>query len=958
MHLPFHQFEGYLRVGYDPISLPSPPAFQERVTVEAEDSDTSKEQIGLESDSTSHTKTRSWTPKKSDLTALGSLVHQPCAHDTLPGPYLMHPNTQIFTSTLHRQVLCSVANNFAGLSVLPVKDVICFLQKETKEKLYHIIRFARGYTSRAIIQFLFHAAVEMGDAKFVDQLIREHSVDIRVNQKSIIGEWKSHSPIERATILQHAEVVKTLLYHGADVKSADGFHGLSALYHCVIWGSAGEQLKTRPKHREIFRCLLEAGADLPQNTIKQLLIQDSELAELFISAHAHRNAAKWSKWGTFRDAIKLIDHQRLTNIVEIMLESGADLNYSVQDANGTPTSTCTVIDAAAQRGNLPLVNLLFRSGALLTDDTLPCAVESQNEDLILLLLQRGADVNKMGSLYTTPLAAAIKHRSVRIFKLLEDRGALIEMHLRAALLAASEVGDTQFLERLPQLRGKISRTNLGYALGMAIRGGRDELATWLINAGADANVNPNHFNRGEARENGPPLFEALKRQKKALVFLLLDADASPCYQMKLGAIELATAWGSRSVLKALIFAGADVNDWAPSSLSIKGPALTIAVKRRDFELIELLLASGANINHPGATENGGTALEAAVDLESMDMVDYLLNRGADPNDPWALRKAFSKNNVELFNSLFDIYRSKYPVDRGMFGVHILVQGIEKQKSSVVRQMLTRGVNANMMMDYQGRVTPFGRAIDLQPSGSICEWLELFLQNGCNPNDIVSERYFYERGAGASKPEEPKFSNFPYSKPRVTAFLAAISMQNVPMVELFLRYEADVNFPTHGRVKRTPLQRATEVGNLDMVDLLLNHGANVHAPAAKRAGGTALQLAAIKGFVVIACKLLDHGADVNAPGSSTDGRTALEGAAEHGRLDMVQLLLNAGAGSRPGVEEQITNAVRLAKDNGFQYICDLIEDHLKPGREDIDLELLADVDNEDPFGLNLESPFTL
>ena len=42
-------------------------------------------------------------------------------------------------------------------------------------------------------------------------------------------------------------------------------------------------------------------------------------------------------------------------------------------------------------------------------------------------------------------------------------------------------------------------------------------------------------------------------------------------------------------------------------------------------------------------------------------------------------------------------------------------------------------------------------------------------------------------------------------------------------------------------------------------------------------------------------LLKAGADVNASPAVTSGRTALE-EAEHGRLDLVQLLLNAGAGS--------------------------------------------------------------
>ena len=45
---------------------------------------------------------------------------------------------------------------------------------------------------------------------------------------------------------------------------------------------------------------------------------------------------------------------------------------------------------------------------------------------------------------------------------------------------------------------------------------------------------------------------------------------------------------------------------------------------------------------------------------------------------------------------------------------------------------------------------------------------------------------------------------------------------------------------------------------------------------------------------IACLLLNKGAEVDALTAKVDGKTALEEASEHGRIDIVQLLLNAGA----------------------------------------------------------------
>lgn len=579
------------------------------------------------------------------------------------------------------------------------------------------------------------------------------------------------------------------------------------------------------------------------------------------------------------------------------------------------------MNIAAQRGCLGVVKVLLESGALLTCDTLSYVVTSGDEDLMRLLISRGADVNGIGKLKITPLAAAIRLGSAEVIKMLEDRGALpiaqSDAHLSAAFEAASEVGNIHFIERLIQLRDNVGPEGLGHALVSAIRDGRDELATLLIKSHADVNVPA-----GPSSVGGSALLEALRQQKEALVFSLLDADANPRLfdWNEQSAMCLATTWGDRSVVEALIFAGADIDDNNES-----GAALTIAVKQRNGELLQLLLASGADINNPGArVASGDTALKAAVEKNDINMARYLLDQGADPNDPWALQKATLKDK-ELFDLLFEYYSARYPMGWGNFGTTILTHAIVKGDQFIVRQMLERGVNADVAMInmHDQRATPFGHAIARHQS-NMTDHLELFLQKGCNPNSIVSQTYWHRFIGSAA--------------PRVTAFLAAINTQDPSTVELFIRYGADVNFPARLGVKRTPLQGAAEIGSLVMVELLINHGADVNAPAAERGGGTALQLAAIGGYIPIACRLLSLKADVNAPASKVNGRTALEGAAEHGRLDMVQLLLNAGAGSRGDDVGQVKNAIALAEDNGHYLIRDLLESRFYPERQ---LDMLMD-----------------
>jgi ankyrin repeat protein len=70
-------------------------------------------------------------------------------------------------------------------------------------------------------------------------------------------------------------------------------------------------------------------------------------------------------------------------------------------------------------------------------------------------------------------------------------------------------------------------------------------------------------------------------------------------------------------------------------------------------------------------------------------------------------------------------------------------------------------------------------------------------------------------------------------------------------------------------------------------------------------------------------LLKAGAHVNASPAYIEGRTALEGAAEHGRLDLVQLLINAGAGANAWEDVRYERAAELAKENHHFAIAEIL-----------------------------------
>ncbi len=881
-------------------------------------------------------------------------------------PKSLAENGLHFLAPVLRRFLFSVANNFAGLGAFRTGDIIPYLQKEGDAKHYQLIRSAPGYSSRMITQTLFKAAIEAGNAGFVDLLLRQLPATIDVNKQVLCVDGLHCTPIERATVLQHVHVVEILLEHGAHItvpaeepyeRRLRTFRGCGGTLDCAVTGMhmeryhwTGRSVRLDHRHR-IFKRLLDAGGDLGLACLSRLIEWgEGELVAMVAFANAPKDTAKWCKWckwGLLTNAVTFLDDENSIAIISTMVRNGADLNYDVKlkhhfriDHYGirygklyakSYGEVFRAIDAAALSGKLEISKLLLDLGAQMTYNTLPFAVTSENEDLITMLLDRGANVNGIGSFKIPPLAAAIRTKNTRVISTLEARGASILMHdqeyCRAILQAATEVGNIPVAERLVRFASRLHSSDLGAALDTALENDQDEIVQILIELGDTVNCRP--------RSMESPLSKAIKKRKQNLVFSMLDAGIDPNCRVNpplIGAVE----WGHTSMIKALIFVGADVNE---SGVSVLHPrvALTVAVSQQDLTIVQLLLDAGADINNPKARKRGFTALSAAVEKGDFKMACYLLNYGADPHDSIAFEKAMSQERG-LLDLLLQRHNSRYPKGRPGFGSSALVHAIKKGDESSVKMMLANGIDFHSMirpngMEIHSMIRPNGMEIhsrrkDLHNRDSFEAtplWysimgkrhsiIDMLLVAGCNPEEIVYQVTEREDGG---------------SLPRTTAFVAAIETLDISIIKLFLRHKANVNFSARGRVTRTPLQKAAELGDLPVLELLLNHGADVNAPAAHNGGGTALQLAAIGGYFPVVCKLLAFKADANAPGAKVNGRFALEGAAEHGRLDMVQLLLNAGAGTGESGERQVRRAIELADENGHFPICDLLRDHFHLG----------------------------
>ena len=82
--------------------------------------------------------------------------------------------THLFATTLHRSVLFSVANNFAGLAAAPKGLVIEFLQRmTTQEVLREVLSMRKFHAARAIALNIFRASIEVGNTVAVDFFLKQ-----------------------------------------------------------------------------------------------------------------------------------------------------------------------------------------------------------------------------------------------------------------------------------------------------------------------------------------------------------------------------------------------------------------------------------------------------------------------------------------------------------------------------------------------------------------------------------------------------------------------------------------------------------------------------------------------------------------------------------------------------------------------------------------------------------------
>lgn len=382
-----------------------------------------------------------------------------------------------------------------------------------------------------------------------------------------------------------------------------------------------------------------------------------------------------------------------------------------------------------------------------------------------------------------------------------------------------------------------------------------------------------------------PLMEAASQGRAEVVRLLLESGANPRLLNSL-ALDFAVRLGNAECVRLLLYAGADPNRDEPveddpddpNAPPLTGedesgdefdeddpddssdpPLLYEAIRRRNMEMVQLLLDAGARVDVVCA---GYGLLAVAVQHSDGALFDLLREKKASVAG--SLRAVAQSGNTQYLDRLLALGADIE--DAGRDGSTALSWAAYCGRTAMIRKLLALGADKESRDDC-GK-TPLGHAVQ--------------------ENQLEAARTLLAAGANLDGNEH---------EPLLTR---AICNQRLRMVRLLLEHGADPN-ETRGD-QPAPLFVAVDVKKSRIVQLLLEFKADPNARLAKRQrydfaskltpGTTPLMLAARKRSARIVKLLLDAGADPKL--LDDKGRSAVDRAARAGDPALTQLLIDAGS----------------------------------------------------------------
>ncbi len=499
--------------------------------------------------------------------------------------------------------------------------------------------------------------------------------------------------LHEAVRLGNAQWVACLAAAGAGVNARDE-KGDTPLHIAVAKGSV-----------ELTQTLIAAGADVSLLSHKErpVPIGLTELNQIFASAGSKatlQGAEIVAKAGQGATPLQTAVENGDMELVPILVVAGMATPEPVADSDAKAEPEVKATPAPTPeptKSNTALSQPGWMDGTLLHD-----AIEEEDEELVRMLVEAGADVDVPGWMDETPLHAAIEKGNVEIVRTLVEAGA--------------DVNKPGWMGQTP--------------LALAVEEGNADILEILISA-TPASTGDNTALSQPGWMEETLLHDAIEEEDEDLVRMLVEAGADvdmPGW-MDETPLHAAIEKGNVEIVRILVEAGADVNKpgWMGQT------PLALAVEEGNAEVLAILLSAttGDGTEEQPSTEDGDkvvTGYDEMIRLQPDNIPAYFL-RGASH---------FTFERYEMAIADFDEVIRLQPDNAPAYflrgSAHLLLEHFEQAIADLdeairlepdnVQAYSIRGSAHLLFERYEEAIADFDETIRLQPDNA-----EIYLLRG-------------------------------------------------------------------------------------------------------------------------------------------------------------------------------------------------------------------------------------
>ena len=665
------------------------------------------------------------------------------------------------------------------------------------------------------------------------------------------------------------------------------------------WGLTPLHAAAGRYNPEVVKLLLDAGADVNEKLGDQdhtplhraAGMGSKKVVALLLARGADANAA--SKSDRFTPLHGAADRGHVA-IIALLLAKGASPDGGWKKDSGERPGR-TPLHCAVRERHLDAIRLLIAKGAtidspdVIHDTLLFGAVERDDVEVVKLLLQKGADPNKSGS-----LLRALSMGRPEMIRLFVEKGADFKTEPRLLVYAAAS-GKKEVVE-LVQVKSGVVLTdseNRGMpALFYASQHGLTDMVRFLLGKGVDPNILGKHHTtplqvaatkeigelllKHKAKVDEPdtqgvtPMHTAVLRGNRAVAELLDSHGAKHT-------LETLTALGRDAGLRERLRKEPLKKERPKGKGPVRPTLLHLATSFGQFTTARVLIDAGADVNAAGP--EGKTPLHLAANFGELATVRALIAAGADVNaldrlDGTPLHAAAARGHLAIVELLIE-HKARVNAKMKELTYHVSPPG------HITPMMVALGGG------HADVVRVLAKAGGL-PAIDGAKNATALLPAAAKHWALV--KLLIEKGA-------PVNTTLPHQDGSAVLHLAA-EAGDLEMVKWLVARKADLkSLDVRGW---TPLTRAAEAGQTEVAKFLLSQGA--------RGNDGALFRAAARGRPAVVELLLKHGADRDAVFDHR-GYTALGYAAAEGKIEVVKLLHGRGASVKKDVGILHTAAFR-------------------------------------------------